>query len=317
MNPAFDRPVAPAGYSWWYVDALSDDGRHGITVIAFIGSVFSPYYARARRRFKDAADPLNHVALNVALYARPGENAPTGWAMTERGANALRRSPTRLQIGPSALDWDGQTLTIHIDEITAPWPARIQGVVRLRADAVLDQSYALDPATHHHWCPIAPCARVEVELAHPALRWRGAGYFDANTGDRPLEQDFARWDWSRAALKGGRSAVLYDVTRRDGEHTALAMAFDARGRVQHFAPPPQAALPGTRWGLVRGTRADSGTRAGVTQTLEDGPFYARSVLGTHLLGEDATAVHESLCLQRFSAGWVQCLLPFRMPRRAG
>ena len=33
------------GYVWWYVDALSDDGRHGLTLIAFIGSVFSPYYA--------------------------------------------------------------------------------------------------------------------------------------------------------------------------------------------------------------------------------------------------------------------------------
>ena len=34
------RPVAMAG---WYVDAISDDGRHGLTIIAFIGSVFSPY----------------------------------------------------------------------------------------------------------------------------------------------------------------------------------------------------------------------------------------------------------------------------------
>jgi carotenoid 1,2-hydratase len=35
--------VAPGGYAWWYLDALSDDGRHGLVVIAFIGSVFSPY----------------------------------------------------------------------------------------------------------------------------------------------------------------------------------------------------------------------------------------------------------------------------------
>ena len=49
----FDAPVPHGGYAWWYVDALSDDGRHGITIIAFIGSVFSPYYAwapPARRR---------------------------------------------------------------------------------------------------------------------------------------------------------------------------------------------------------------------------------------------------------------------------
>ena len=44
----FDTPVPDGGYAWWYLDALSDDGRHGLTVIAFIGSVFSPYYAWAR-----------------------------------------------------------------------------------------------------------------------------------------------------------------------------------------------------------------------------------------------------------------------------
>ena len=43
-------PVRPGGYAWWYVDALSDDGQHGLTIIAFIGSVFSPYYAWARAR---------------------------------------------------------------------------------------------------------------------------------------------------------------------------------------------------------------------------------------------------------------------------
>ena len=68
-GPRFDRPVPPGGYVWWYVDALSDDGRHGLTLIAFIGSVFSPYYAwRAARR----GDPLDHCALNVALYGAAG-----------------------------------------------------------------------------------------------------------------------------------------------------------------------------------------------------------------------------------------------------
>ena len=45
-HPRFDAPVPAGGYSWWYVDALSDDGRHGLTIIAFLGSVFSPYYKK-------------------------------------------------------------------------------------------------------------------------------------------------------------------------------------------------------------------------------------------------------------------------------
>ena len=53
------RPVPHGGYAWWYVDALSDDGRHGLTIIAFVGSVFSPYYAlRAAARRRRPARPL-------------------------------------------------------------------------------------------------------------------------------------------------------------------------------------------------------------------------------------------------------------------
>ena len=41
-SPAFDQLVPNGGYLWWYVDGISDDGKHGITIIAFVGSVFSP-----------------------------------------------------------------------------------------------------------------------------------------------------------------------------------------------------------------------------------------------------------------------------------
>jgi carotenoid 1,2-hydratase len=60
---------------------MSDDGRHGLTIIALIGSVFSPYYAWARRR--GPTDPEHFCALNVALYG-----VDKGWAMTERGDRA-------------------------------------------------------------------------------------------------------------------------------------------------------------------------------------------------------------------------------------
>ena len=93
----FQRPVVPGGYAWWYLDALSDDGRHGLTLIAFVGSVFSPYYAWARRR--GPVDPSNHCAINVALYGVAGKR----WAMTERDRPALQRSTERLAVGRSIL----------------------------------------------------------------------------------------------------------------------------------------------------------------------------------------------------------------------
>ena len=180
----FDEHVPSGGYAWWYVDALSDDGQHGLTIIAFIGSVFSPYYAWARAHGE--GDPLNHCALNVALYGRDRKR----WAMTERGRGHVGRASSSLAIGPSLLTWDGDALTIRIDEVTAPAPSRIRGVVRVYPKALTSRAFALDPADRHRWWPIAPSAHVEVTLEQPALRWSGDGYLDSNTGEAPLEAAF-------------------------------------------------------------------------------------------------------------------------------
>lgn len=300
--------MCAGGYAWWYLDALSDDGQRGLTLIAFIGSVFSPYYAWARRRGGHAgADPLNHCALNVALYG-PGRH----WSMTERGRHQLRRDAWSLQIGPSALNWHGDTLCIEVDEVGAPWPSHIRGAIYVHAPRRFHHPVALS-AGMHHWHPIAPRARVEVRLSRPQCHWAGTGYLDANRGDAPLEDAFERWDWSRAHLPGGRSVVLYDVQRRGAHPLSLGLVFEPDGSVHPTEPPAAAPLPTTRWRIARGTRSDTG-RAELQRTLTDTPFYARSLVRTQLLGEPATALHESLSLSRFDTAWVQAMLPFRMPR---
>jgi carotenoid 1,2-hydratase len=309
-GPGFDRTLTPGGYAWWYVDALSDDGRHALTIIAFIGSVFSPYYAAARRR--GAGDPTNHCAINVAIY---GEDRKR-WSMTERGSRQLARERDRLVIGPSRLDWDGSRLTIQIDEMAAPWPARIRGKVHLHAKSLFDRALSLDRAGRHSWTALAPCARMEVDLEHPRLRWHGHGYWDTNTGSEPLELGFTRWDWSRTTLRDGSTAVLYDASRRDGGNWSAGLRFDRSGRVEEFEAPQRARLPVTGWRIERGTRSEDARATGVRRTLEDTPFYARSLVSAKLLGEPVTGVHESLSLERFSRRWVQALLPFRMPRRS-
>jgi carotenoid 1,2-hydratase len=307
--PNFDRPVASGGYAWWYVDGISDDGKNAITLIAFVGSVFSPYYAWARRR--GATDPLNYCALNVALYRESGKR----WAMTERGRNDVRRTAAEFVVGPSALTWDGDALTIHIDEVSVPLPSKIRGTVRIRPSMLANHEVVLNPAGHHRWHGIAPSARMEVDFSHPHLLWQGEGYLDSNTGEAPLEDGFTHWTWSRASLDGG-SAVLYDASLRDGSSFSLGLRFDPSGRAEEFSPPPTSRLTTTGWRISRETRADTGSSASVLHTLEDTPFYARTLVSTQLLGVPVTAVHESLDLNRFASRWVQTLLPFRMPRHA-
>ena len=287
---------------------MSDDGQHALTLIAFLGSVFSPFYAWARRRGR--GDPLHHCALNVVLYGGRGKR----WALTERGRDAVRRDATSLQIGPSALSWDGNALTIRIDEVTAPIPSRIRGVVRVHPAALTGRVFTLDDAGRHRWSPVAPRSRVEVELSSPALRWSGDGYLDTNDGDAALEDDFTTWDWCRAPMGEG-AAILYNASRRVGGDQSLALRVDAAGAVERVPPPPRATLPDTLWRVRRDTRADAGHAPRVRRTLEDTPFYSRSLIDTRLFGQDVTAVHESLSLDRFRAPWVQAMLPFRIPRR--
>jgi carotenoid 1,2-hydratase len=306
-RPDFAAAVPPGGYAWWYVDALSDDRRDGLTIIAFIGSVFSPWYAWARRRGPAPAE--NHCAINVALYGAGGKR----WAMTERGPDALKRDATSLAIGPSALHWDGHTLTLDIDEVTAPLPSRVRGVVRLTPTGLGQTTVSLDAAGRHGWSPIAPTSRVSVSMSHPTRAWEGHGYFDTNWGARPLEADFAEWHWCRATLHDG-AAVLYDITRRTGEHFGVARRYWADGTSAPFDPPPEVALKPGFWCLPRVTRTDLGTTARVVQTVEDSPFYARSVVEMHLLGRKVEAMHETLSLRRFDTPWMRLMLPFKAPK---
>ena len=280
---------------------------NGITIIAFIGSVFSPYYAFARR--KRPADPLNHCAVNVALYRKGGNR----WTMTERPRGAIARTATSLTIGPSNVAWDGKALTIQVDEITVPFPRRIRGTVRVVPTAITQNTFTLNDAGNHCWWPIAPCARVQVALDNPHLRWQGDGYLDMNSGDEPLEQGFTDWEWSRAAMRDG-TAILYEARRRNRSRIDLAMTFDSSGQMRTFAPPPPVKLKRTGWRVNRSARSEDA--AHIVKTLEDAPFYARSVVSAKLLGEPVMLMHESLSLDRFRRPAVQAMLPFRMPRSA-
>lgn len=305
-GPRFDLAVAPGGYAWWYLDAASDDGRHGLTLIAFVGSVFSPFYAGARRR--GLAEAIDHCAINVALYGDVSR-----WAMTERDRGAVSRTAEQFVVGPSQLQWQDGALVIDVNEVTVPWPTRLCGSIRVQPQVETDYRVALDGRARHHWQPIAPRARVELVLDRPSLRWSGEGYLDSNTGSEPLATGFKSWHWSRARQADGSTLVFYDVARRDGTSLELGLRFDRQGAPHPCSAPPLADLPPTLWRVQRRMRGTADSLARI-RTVEDTPFYARSMtIGAGPQSEQV--VHESLSLDRFDSRWVQTLLPFRMLRR--
>jgi carotenoid 1,2-hydratase len=306
--PRFDQQVAPGAYLWWYIDAISDDGQYGLTIIAFVGSVFSPYYAKAIKRGKASAN--NHCAINVALYSRSGKH----WTMTERGHQSIERDATHFEIGPSSLHWNGSALEIHINERGAPLPFPVRGIVRVHPRALSTYSTALDDGGLHHWGPLAPCARVEVELNNPSLKWKGHAYLDSNEGAEPIDRPFREWDWSRATLSDGSTAIIYDVQQKQGKDRLLGLRFKPDGTHTTFTPPSRQILPLTAWRIPRRMRSEGDKRVEVMSMLEDTPFYERSILKTRLFGEDVISMHETLNVPRLTSPIVQWMLKWRMPR---
>jgi carotenoid 1,2-hydratase len=149
-----------------------------------------------------------------------------------------------------------------------------------------------------------------VEFETPGIAWTGKAYFDSNDGDVPLGQDFSTWSWARVGNK-----IFYDVAYPHGGSKNLALEIAPDGTAARFSAPPAQPLPATPFfRMQRALRADARQDAQVIKTLEDAPFYARSLISTRIGGEMLTGVHESLSLKRFAAPWVHALLPFRMPR---
>ncbi len=237
--------------------------------------------------------------------------------MTERGHRHVQRQAHSFAIGSSLLAWNGQSLNIQINERASPLPRRVIGQVRVHPLGLSTFSTPLDAqAGRHRWGPIAPCARIEVNLDQPSLRWQGNAYLDSNEGDEPVDRGFQRWDWLRAPLDDGRCAVLYDVQPRHGPAELIGARFAPQGDVEPFTLQQRQRLPATRWFRVQRRVPVESAGAQVTQTLEDTPFYARSLLHMHLGGRPAPAVHETLNVGRLTSPVVQRMLPFRMARVA-
>jgi carotenoid 1,2-hydratase len=285
---------------------VSEDGTQGLNIIGFVGSVFSPYYAYRRR--KSPVDPENYCSINLALYGRDRR-----WCMTERGRSQVSRRASAFIVGPSSMAWQDGSLIINVNEISAPIPRRVVGEIRFTPKITNSRAEPLDADGRHFWRVVAPVAEVNVSLVQPRLCWKGSGYHDMNWGAEPLEKSFRQWTWSRA-LFGNSTAVLYDVELRGGGSKHLGLCFDKAG-VHNFDLPSNVNLDKTFWRMPRIIRSEG--PAAIVSTLEDAPFYSRSLIRSKLFGREALSVHESLSLDRFRMPIVQAMLPFRMPRRPG
>ena len=292
MNgPSFERPGA---YRWWYVDAVSHDGRRALVAILFSGAVFSPYYA-SRLRAGEAAFPHEHTAIHLALYE---DRKRVFWTLGER-PSSTDASGFEVGLWGSALARRRDRWLLTLDE---RWPRALRGEIELEAEAppLSEQPILLAPGVAGHlWHARVPWARARVRLREPHFQFEGRGYHDANAGPEPLERALRGWVWSRERA-GETTHVHYDVVARSGE------------RFRHaFGGEPAVESDGahTLW-RVQLPAAIAGARPG--PVIESTPFYAR-----FLLARDGqmTGMGESLDLARFDRRVVRWMLRWKTRRR--
>jgi len=245
--------------------------------------------------------------MNVSLR----HGGRSAWALTEQQAERVARGRDHIRLGESEVGWRDGRLEVRIDERTAPWGATLRGSVRLTPHSLPGPTVALDGEGAYRWRAHAPFATVEVELTEPRVTFRGVGYLDSNQSDAPLEDAFSSWTWSRAADATG-ATIAYDVVLRDGSTRRCGVELPRDGAARPETTSELATLPSSLFGLDRAMRSEDARATRLLRTVEDGPFYARSVVETSRHGRRAHGMHEIVSLDRFRAPWVQFLVPYRM-----
>ncbi|MFP7672402.1 carotenoid 1,2-hydratase [Marivita sp. S0852] len=284
---------------------MSDDGTRAVSVIGFIGSVFSPWY-----RWSGRKNPEDHVCINVATYGPGGR-----FTMTDRGQPALRQTTDSFTVGPSSMQWIDGKLIIEVNEVSSP-PiiSRVRGTITVTPSAITQVELPLTADGAHIWRPFGPVSDISVDLEAPGWQWDGHGYFDANFGTRALEEDFSFWTWGRYPARKG-STCFYDATRLDGSKLGSGFHFERDGTASEIDLPPLLGFKRSLWAVRRETRGDDGTQPKQIMSMLDAPFYSRSMVETKLDGETSIGVHEALDLARFRSPLLKPMLAVRVPRR--
>lgn len=302
MMPAM--PTKPGAYRWFYVDLTQGDLT--AVVIFMVGSVFSPFYSRS---WKGGASPLEHCAVNLAVYQGGARRV---WVLSEY--RQARCTDSELTIGRSSLrTLPSGGLEVELDERTTPWRQAVRARLVLEPEVGPLAEQQLVAGAPHFWQPLAARAHGRFELPGLGLDFTGRAYHDTNHGEAPLGDDVPGWTWQRVHTPSS-SHISYWPRAGDRWAPGLEVLADDRG-VQRLSEPPPApsVTEKTGWRLAVPTHLSHGP-VGLTPTrpllLESSPFYARleaSEGGVHALAEVAD-------FRRFHRPEVRWMAEFRTRR---
>ena len=298
----------PGAYEWWYFDALSDDGRHALSCIWFLGNPFSPYYRRAA--LGRPADPFRHNALFFALYQEGRLHAYHFTRFSAGQVEAGEALPLDLRFGPNRLAAGQGEWRMTLSDENANGRRLDAALTFAAPPPVPGPPEEVSPEASHFWLPAAPFCRVagRVVLREPQnpgaeeIRFSGTGYHDHNWGRLPFASEIRDWYWARAALSGERAVILYHLRPRGGGQAVSHLLLFERGRLVRHDAAPRVRLfrPAVNaFGTVYATRmgVESGewvVRFEFGARLDSAPFYVRALCRGILDGKNGAEAGEGI-----------------------
>lgn len=223
-----------AAYEWWYLDAISSDGRTAVVFIWFAGLPFSPDALTNHERGRSSR-ALDHVAMFTAVYV-DGKQIAYALNRHDKSTFEAERDALRVRVGPNVLEpSSGNGFTARIDAPMLFGGGRLVGEFELlpvvTADGVFPEG---GTELDHLWNPLAPACSVSGSLRLTgrdgsegwSTAFEGVGYLDHNYGRRPLTEGIRRWSWGRAHL-GDTTLVFYQNEPMDGLVEAVLGVVDS------------------------------------------------------------------------------------------
>jgi hypothetical protein len=302
---------AHGGFAWWYVDAIDERGD-GLVLIWSWGLPFLPGYLSGARRGE--GEPARaRPSLNVSVY-RGGRRAfylLQTYAEAEAemdGAGGFRFGATHIR-----QDRPGQ-VRVELDCAVPRSADRLRGVVEVAGPpARLAPDLQPSPDPSHRWTPVLGPAWLEAHLTAGPERFAVAApaYHDRNEGTRRFDDlGIDHWIWGRRARPEG-TAIWYLTFAKAGPPVAWGAELRADGEVR-LAPELEPVLEAPRrgpfgvriWDRVRLTQpsgadwlvARSGPR------VDDGPFYARTLMDVTSGGDEGVGLGEWIVPDRIDLG---------------
>ncbi|MFZ5446005.1 MAG: carotenoid 1,2-hydratase [Myxococcota bacterium] len=296
MSPETMLP-SDARYRWLYLDVAAGDVT--VVVIFMLGAPFSPRYSVEARR---GAPPLNHCAVNLAVYER---GARLCWVLTEYPKAELSERES-VRIGQSSWEYrkDGTAHVRVVDQ--TPWLGRpMEAELVLTPESPVGPELQLVEGVPHYWQPLAARARAKVTVKSLGLELEGRAYHDTNHGERLLGDGVEAWRWTRT--HGG------DVTRivYEPQHEKPILVEARADAVTHRRLDAEldVTLQRSGWGLQVPASLEPMAGGSITapHLLESSPFYAR----LEAPGPGLHAMSEVADFKRFHSPWIRWMANFR------